>query len=119
MRLTTNIGSGHYIDLSESPFSQDEIVCKLAELEDFMEMCGYDSVETMAGDIGYMKGRIESQTTEIIELKEHTYDLNNKLLNLQLFLKDLRDSFHKGDETYEEIDKKLKELGGVDERNTF
>ena len=91
---------------------------KLREFEDFMEMCGYDSVETMAGDIGYMKGRIESQVTEIIDLKEHTYDLNNKLLNLQLFLKDLRDSFHKGDETYEEIDKKLKELGGVDERNT-
>ena len=48
------------------------------------------------------------------ELKDHIYDLSNKLLNIQLFLKDLRDSFHKGDETYEEIDKKLKELGGVD-----
>lgn len=45
------------------------------------------------------------------DLKEHTRDLNNKLLNLQLFLKELRDSFHKDDETYKEIDEKLKELG--------
>ncbi len=44
------------------------------------------------------------------ELKDHIYDLNNKLLNLQLFLKDLRDSFHKEDEVCQEIDKKLKEL---------
>lgn len=82
-----------------------------------MEMCGYDSVKTMAGDIGRMKGYVESQTTEIIELKEHTKDLNDRLLNLQLFLKDLRDSFHKENETYKEIDKKLKELGGIDARN--
>lgn len=58
---------------------------------------------------------IKNKEQENQELKEYTKELNNKLLNLQLFLKDLRDSFHKGDETYEEIDKKLKELGGVDD----
>lgn len=108
---TTNKVDINYIDTQESVYVGNAID-KLAELEDFMEMCGYDNVETMAGDIGYMKGRIESQVTEIIDLKDHVHDLNNKLLNLHLFLTDLRDSFHKEDETYEEIDKKLKELGG-------
>lgn len=55
---------------------------------------------------------LDHKDWQIRELKNHTYDLNNKLLNIHLFLKDLRNSFHKGDETYEEIDKKLKELGG-------
>lgn len=121
-RLTQNNGKGWALKLDnpqtdiearEQLMSKFKIACaKLGELEDFMEMCGYDSVEIMASDIGYMKGYIESQVTEICDLKEHTHDLNNKLLNLQLFLKDLRDSFHKEDEAYEEIDKKLKELGG-------
>lgn len=105
-----SLGSYLFYDFANAD-DTNKLLNKLGKLEDFMEMCGYDSVETMAGDIGYMKGYIESQTTEIIDLKNHTHDLNNTLLNLQLFLKDLRDSFHKEDETYEEIDNKLKELG--------
>lgn len=62
----------------------------------------------------YLEQIAEALADHDKELKDHIYDLNNKLLNLQLFLKDLRDSFHKSDETYEEIDKKLKELGGGD-----
>lgn len=60
----------------------------------------------------YATEEISKIVKENQDLKDHIHDLNNKLLNLQLFLKDLRDSFHKEDETYEEIDKKLKELGG-------
>ena len=116
---------------------------KLGEFEDFMEEMGCEELEELEHLIGYPRfvdgydendnpiNKIEFIThkqrvyellkenrkskEQINELKEHTHDLNNKLLNLQLFLKDLRDSFHKEDETYEEIDKKLKELGGVDE----
>lgn len=45
------------------------------------------------------------------ELKNEILKMNNINLKLYLFLLELRNSFHEGDETYEEIDKKLKELG--------
>lgn len=51
------------------------------------------------------------------ELKNEILKMNNLNLKLYLFLLELRNSFHKDDETYEEIDKKLKELGGVDAKN--
>lgn len=82
--------------------------CPLKSLKDHDR-----AVKQHAYKKGYNDMRIQYELGEYDkEFKDHIYDLNNKLLNLQLFLKDLRDSFHKDDETYEEIDKKLKELEG-------
>lgn len=121
-RLTINSENGWALKLDNPQTdveAKQQLMCKfkiacakLGELEDLMEIEGFDSIEHLQRFVFEYKAENE-------ELKNHTKDLNNKLLNIQLFLKELRDSFHKGDETYDEIDKKLKELGGVDERNTF
>lgn len=61
-----------------------------------------------------LKQQLAEKENEIEEFKEYTKNLNDKLLNLQLFLKELRDSFHECDEIYKEIDRKLKEIGEVE-----
>ena len=85
-----------------------QAINKLAELEDLMEDEGFDSIE-------HFQRFVFEYRAENEELKNHTKDLNDKMLNLQLFLKNLRDTFHEKDEVYQEIDKKLKELGGKNE----
>ena len=92
----------------------DTIYLQLRQFEDFIEEEGFEDLQDLKRYIEQSikaSELITKKKQENQELKEHTKDLNNKLLNLQLFLKDLRDSFHKEDEVYEEIDKKLKELG--------
>ena len=134
-----SLGSYLYYDFANAD-DTNKLLNKLGEFEDFMEEMGCEELEELEHLIGYPrfvdgydendnpinkiefithKQRVDELLKEnrkskeqINELKEHTKDLNNKLLNLQLFLKDLRDRFHKEDEVYEEIDNKLKELGG-------
>jgi hypothetical protein len=62
-RLTTNNGGGHYLDLSDNPFSYDEIVCKLGAFEDFMEEVGAESLDEL-------EGCIVDLNKEIQELKD-------------------------------------------------
>ena len=46
-RLTTKNGGGHYLDLSDNPFSYDSIVCKLGAFEDFIEEQGFEDLEEL------------------------------------------------------------------------
>ena len=113
-RLTVNNESGWALKLDnpqtdveakQQLMSKFKIACaKLGELEDLMEIEGFDSIE-------HLQRFVFEYRAENEELKNHTKDLNDKMLNLQLFLKHLRDGFHEDDETYKEIDEKLKELG--------
>lgn len=111
-----SLGTYLYYDFANAD-DTNKLLNKLGEFEDFIEEEGFEDLQDLKRYIEQsikVSELITKKKQENQELKDHTYDLNNKLLNIQLFLKDLRDSFHKGDETYEEIDKKLKELGGGD-----
>ena len=115
-----SLGTYLYYDFANAD-DTNKLLNKLGEFEDFIEEEGFEDLQDLKRYIEQsikVSELITKKKQENQELKDHTYDLNNKLLNLQLFLKKLREDFHKGDETYEEIDKKLKELGGGDERNT-
>ena len=115
-----SLGTYLYYDFANAD-DTNKLLNKLGEFEDFIEEEGFEDLQDLKRYIEQsikVSELITKKKQENQDLKDHIYDLNNKLLNLQLFLKKLRDDFHKGDETYEEIDKKLKELGGGDERNT-
>lgn len=62
-RLTTKNGGEHYLDLSDSPFSYDEIVCKLGKFEDFMEEQGFESLEQLKEKVDFRK-RIDTAPIE-------------------------------------------------------
>ena len=98
----------------------NKLLNKLGEFEDFIEEEGFEDLQDLKRYIEQsikVSELITKKKQENQDLKDHIYDLNNKLLNLQLFLKELRDDFHKEDEVYQEIDKKLRELGGIDAKN--
>lgn len=68
-RLTTNNGGGHYLDLSDNPFSYDNIVCKLGAFEDFMEEQGFESLEDLKSTLKVCEDKYLKMNRDYQELQ--------------------------------------------------
>lgn len=109
-RLTTNNGGGHYLDLSDNPFSYDEIVCKLGAFEDFMEEQDIPNLQILKDTLYqanlelYKMQALEDRWGKILQLIKEIEDKPFKNLK-PLYVRGYKDCIKKIKKEMQELEK--------------